>query len=200
VTTATWVLFDFAGVVGHHQSDEVRRRLPRAAGAEVGAFWRAYWEHRDDYDSALLAADEYWERVTVDCAGTRTDVAALTRLDVESWLDPDAATLSLVDDLVAAGCGVALLSNAPVELAEAIERTPWMVRFEPKVFSCRLGVSKPDPRSYRGALDAMGATPDAVVFVDDRAVNVDAALEVGMRAHRFTDAESLRHVLVRALS
>lgn len=193
------LLFDFAGVVGHHQSAETRWRLPQVAEAVIDVFWSAYWRHRDDYDAASLSAAQYWARVAADCSAPSPIVAELTQLDVESWLEPNTETLALVDELAAVGYRTALLSNAPVELAEAIERTPWMARFDPMVFSCRLRVSKPHTRCYEGALAEINAGPAQVVFIDDRQVNVDSARTAGMHALLFSDAKSLRADLIHLL-
>ena len=51
---------------------------------------------------------------------------------------------------------------------------------------------KPDPAIYYLALDRFRLRPAEALFVDDRAINVEAALAVGMRAHLFTDADDLR--------
>ena len=51
---------------------------------------------------------------------------------------------------------------------------------------------KPDPAIYYRALDRFGLQPHQALFIDDRQINVDGAEAVGMKAHLFTDAESLR--------
>ena len=43
---------------------------------------------------------------------------------------------------------------------------------------------KPDREAFEHAVGELGCEPAAVVFVDDNQVNVDAALSVGLRAHR----------------
>ena len=51
---------------------------------------------------------------------------------------------------------------------------------------------KPDPAIYYRALDRFGLQPHEALFIDDRAINVEGAEAVEMKAHLFTDAESLR--------
>jgi len=53
-------------------------------------------------------------------------------------------------------------------------------------------VLKPDPAIYLRALDRFGLKPADALFVDDRAINADGARTVGMHAHLFTGADSLR--------
>ncbi len=61
--------------------------------------------------------------------------------------------------------------------------------------SCETGVRKPDPEAYLFASRALGVTPSRRLYVDDRAVNCDAARAVGMDAIVFTDARALRDAL-----
>ncbi len=48
------------------------------------------------------------------------------------------------------------------------------------VLSAEEGLKKPDPRIYRILLDRLRLTPDEVVFVDDHAANIAAAVALGM--------------------
>ena len=65
-------------------------------------------------------------------------------------------------------------------------------RFRDVVVSGAEKIAKPDPAIYALALARFGlAGPDAL-FVDDREDNVAAAIDAGMKAHLFTDAEGLQ--------
>jgi 2-haloacid dehalogenase len=65
-------------------------------------------------------------------------------------------------------------------------------RFRDIVVSGEEKMLKPDPALYYLALHRFGLKPGEALFVDDRAINVEGALAVGMRAHLFTGAEDLR--------
>jgi len=68
----------------------------------------------------------------------------------------------------------------------------FFARFRDIVVSGEVKLLKPDPVIYYLALDRFGLRPDQALLIDDRQINVDAALAVGMRAHLFTDAADLR--------
>ena len=53
------------------------------------------------------------------------------------------------------------------------------------VYSCEVGIEKPDPRIYELTCQRLGVAPGEVVFLDDLEVNVAAARGLGMRAVRF---------------
>ena len=65
-------------------------------------------------------------------------------------------------------------------------------RFRDIVVSGEVKLLKPDPAIYWLALDRFRLKPADALFVDDRQINVDAALAIGMAAHLFTDAADLR--------
>ena len=67
--------------------------------------------------------------------------------------------------------------------------------FRDIVVSGEVKMLKPDPAIYYLALDRFGLRPADALFVDDRAINVEAALAVGMKAHLFVDAPDLQRRL-----
>ncbi|MGE0180460.1 MAG: HAD family hydrolase [Sphingomonas sp.] len=65
-------------------------------------------------------------------------------------------------------------------------------RFRDIVVSGEEKLLKPDPAIYYRALDRFRLRPGQALFVDDRAINVEGAEAVGMKAHLFTTADDLR--------
>lgn len=63
------------------------------------------------------------------------------------------------------------------------------------IFSCELGLVKPEPDIYRALITALGAAPEEIVFFDDVAINVEAAAAVGIRAFQWTDPVRARILL-----
>jgi HAD superfamily hydrolase (TIGR01509 family) len=72
----------------------------------------------------------------------------------------------------------------------------WLTSFDVLVWSYQLRMAKPDPAIYRYALEKLGTRPEETLFIDDREVNVEAALGLGMKALVFTTVEKLRADLI----
>jgi 2-haloacid dehalogenase len=68
----------------------------------------------------------------------------------------------------------------------------FFARFRDIVVSGQVKLLKPDPAIYFLALDRFGLKPAEALFIDDRQINVEGALAVGMQAHLFQGAEDLR--------
>lgn len=195
----TWVVFDYGNVISYPQPQEAVARLARAAGAPVPAFSASYWQDRLAYDLAELDDAGYWGRVTARLGrpAPAAGVAELTRLDVASWLHLNPGTVELIEDVAARGHRLALLSNAPVAVADAVVTLPVAARFEHCLFSCFLGSAKPAAACYRAVLGRLGAPPADVIFLDDRPENVAGAAAAGIRAVLFTAPGAARASLAR---
>ena len=198
----TWVMFDYGGVVSHPQSQQDLALLARAADVPVPALVDVYWKWRRPYDLSELDASGYWRQIgrSLGRDYSDTEISELSRLDSASWQRLQAGTVALIEDLAAAQVQLALLSNAPDELAEAIGGLPVARHFGHLFFSCQLKSAKPDPECYSLALANMGASAEDVIFLDDRSVNVDAAAAFGLRSVQFTSPDAARTAIARRLA
>jgi putative hydrolase of the HAD superfamily len=91
---------------------------------------------------------------------------------------------------------VILVTNATTRLESDVDRLGLAGHVDAIVNSARLNAAKPDPNIYLAAAERAGVPPTRCLFVDDSAVNTDAAAALGMAAHHFTGAPGLREVLV----
>jgi putative hydrolase of the HAD superfamily len=197
-----WVMFDFGGVISHPPTQQDLVNLAKVAGVPVAAFVDVYWEWRSAYDLAELDVTGYWRQVghSLDRSYGEAEISELARLDCAAWMRLQPGTVALIEDLAAAGLSLALLSNAPDELAEAIRALPVAALFGQLIFSCQLKLAKPDPRCYRTALTRLGASAGEVIFIDDRAENVTAAAELGLLSVHFTSPEGVRAAVTERLA
>jgi putative hydrolase of the HAD superfamily len=195
-------MFDYGGVVSHPPSAGELASLAAVADVSVPALEGAYWDRRRAYDLAELDVAGYWRQVGRDLGRDFSDakISELSRLDSASWLRLQAGTVALIEDLAAARLPLALLSNAPGELAEAIGELPVAAHFGHLFFSCQLKVAKPDPRCYNRALAGLGASAEDVIFIDDRSENVAAAAALGLRSVHFTSPDEARAAVAERLA
>jgi putative hydrolase of the HAD superfamily len=193
----TWVMFDYGGVICTPQPDPDVAAMAAVAGVSTADFAGGYWPFRPAYDAADLTAGGYWQAVAGHLGRSFTggQIAELVRLDIASWSHLQQGTLEVISDIRAAGHRLAVLSNAPAEMARAVERMPLARDFEHLLFSCDLRAVKPDPTCFGKALSRLGAAPHEVTFIDDRAENVAAAARLGLRAIQFTGVPQLRGAL-----
>jgi putative hydrolase of the HAD superfamily len=188
------VLFDYGNVISLAQDPAALAELDDGRPG----FEERYWAPRLDFDRADLTDEDYWSRV-YDRPVTGAELARLVRNDVASWSVPNEETLKVAAEVAADGHPVALLSNAPVCVADGLDDQPFLAAIRPRLFSGRLRMTKPDPAIFRHAAGALGVPPGEIVFVDDRLDNVAGARAVGMTGVHFRDPAALREELASAL-
>lgn len=190
------LLFDFWGVIGVVQSPDEVERMAEILAVPYDVFVTAYWAERHPYDAGEPAA-EYWGRVASRAGARLTPhlLDALVERDTGSWRRIDPEMVDLLAELAAAGRRMALLSNAPRELAGFVRASAAGKYLDPLIFSCDLGLAKPDTSIYEKTLEILGVPASSVLFIDDRGVNVEAARAVGMRGLVHTSVAATRAAL-----
>ncbi len=71
-------------------------------------------------------------------------------------------------------------------------RFPFFRLFPIRIYSYRVGASKPDPLIYREALKACKVRAEEAVYIDDVAAYAEAAQRLGMTGIVFQSSEQLQ--------
>jgi putative hydrolase of the HAD superfamily len=71
--------------------------------------------------------------------------------------------------------------------------------FDVVVDSAFVGSRKPEPRIYQIALERLGTSPDAALFIDDVEINCEGARQVGLHAVRFRSTDQTIEEIEAAL-
>jgi 2-haloacid dehalogenase len=113
---------------------------------------------------------------------------------------PIPGMIAIVEELDAAGVPLFAITNFSGEFFPPFRTREAAVfdRFRDIVVSGDERLVKPDAAIYRLALDRFGLTPEAAFFIDDNADNIAGAAALGIHAHHFRDAATLRPALVAA--
>lgn len=108
------------------------------------------------------------------------------------------AAISVLADVSVAGYRCLALSNMEADKFELRQaRFGFFAHFDGCVISGVEGVAKPDRRIFEILLDRYNLEAEATVFIDDKAVNVAVARELGIVGLRYSGAEELRRELRR---
>jgi putative hydrolase of the HAD superfamily len=169
-------LVDFDPVAGRAFQDQVAARLGRDPD-EFAALWVEGRSVREsgalrDYLLGIGAPEEL-----VD------ELVALRRDSTRSLLAPRPGVVETLAELRARGYGVGLITVCSEDVPDVWAETPFAELFDATVFSCSVGLRKPDPRIYQLACDELAVEPKEAVFVGDGANDeLAGAQRVGMQA------------------
>ena len=149
------------------------------------------------YSTGDMDGNAYWTEIlrAAGRSGTETEIATIRGLQSSAtWARLDEEVLLMADALRKAGLRVALLSNSAEDYEPQISR--FIQRFDSAHFSHRTGRRKPDPEAYLCLAAELAVVPAAILFIDDKPRNIEAAAAVGMRTCWFRSAGQLRSALV----
>ncbi|EPH41842.1 HAD-IA family hydrolase [Streptomyces aurantiacus] len=186
--TETSVILDIGGVLEYTpETGWVQRweeRLELAPGT-VGERMRDVWQAGS---VGSISEQEVHEQVA---ARLGLDAPQLEAFMADLWTEyvgtPNEELIAYVRGL-RGSCRLGILSNSFVG---ARERETALYHFDELVdqivYSHEIGIGKPDARAFEAARAALDVRPENCLFIDDVAVNVEAAQAAGMQAHLFED-------------
>lgn len=155
-------LVDFDPAAGRAFQDGVAARLQRDPD-EFAALWLAGRSRRE---SAPLR--DYLRELGVDEAAA-AEIVTLRLESTRRMLKPRPGAVETLRRLRGRGYRVGLITVCSEDVPEVWSETPFADLFDSTVFSCFVGVRKPDPRIYGIACDELGVAPDEAFFVGDGA-------------------------------
>ena len=194
VSTYDGFIFDYGGVLAHHQTDADQAKLAEIAGLSKDLFSELYWANRLDYDKGLVSTAEYWHAILRHSTAALTQklIEQLAQFDNLSWMQFDSVMWDWIEELRHAGKRVAMLSNMPRDLGEALKlRTRKLECFDCLTLSYEIHAAKPESAIYEHCLRGLGTPPEQTLFLDDRIANVQGAELLGIRAIQFTSRQDV---------
>ncbi len=125
--------------------------------------------------------------------------AEIRRKMYADWVVPRPGVIETLERIGQAGLKIGLMSGCTAEVPRLWESTEMHRCVDVALFSCDLGLSKPDPAFYAEAIRRLGVSPDRCLYVGDGADNeLTGAVEAGMDAVLFCAPHERSVVMARA--
>jgi len=187
------VIFDLFGtLIDNYSVDEHERVLQEMAGA-LGApgddFARLWVEMYDDRVTGVFPTleaniEHICRLLEVNVDAARIGDALRIRLDLtRRTLVPRDGAVETLARLKAAGRKTGLITDCSEAVPRLWHETPFAPLVDAPVFSCTVGLKKPDPRIYRLACEQLAVAPQKCLYLGDGGSReLTGALEVGMHA------------------
>jgi HAD superfamily hydrolase (TIGR01509 family) len=190
-------LRDFENILAGAGTPVSGAALDRAYEASAVHLSRIWAKHRDipvaDHVRAIIGSvsSALATRLASDVLAALVDAYARPALLVPPAVDEGA--LKALSALREEGYTLAVVSNTMrtpgATLRKVLERYGLLRCFAHTVFSDEVGVRKPDPAIFLGALRAVGGDPATAIHVgDDGMLDVGGARAAGMRVIQVTNA------------
>jgi putative hydrolase of the HAD superfamily len=194
----TALFLDIGGVLATNGWDRsMRRRAAEKFDLDFNEFDERHHLIFDAYELGRLSLDEYLERAVF------YELRPFSREAFKSFMFAQSQALPAMIELVwqlksRYRLQTAAISNEGRELSEyriQALRLPRLIDFF--VCSCFVHCRKPDIEIYRMALDIGQVAAEQTIYIDDRAMFVEAGRSVGMYGIHHVNAETTRANLAR---
>lgn len=158
-------------------------RLVETWGADPETFHELWHRRRRERETGPI---EPHLRSIAKELGLTGDVAAVMTIRQDWTLEslvPRADAVPTLEELHRRGHKLGMISACSEDVPTVWERTPFGRLFDSAVFSCSVGVSKPDPKIYALAAEELGVDAPDCLFVGDGANDeLPGAERAGMTA------------------
>jgi glucose-1-phosphatase len=192
-----FVLFDLGGVLIQPGGVSAMRALAGIDSDE--ALWARWLDCRwvQRFEAGLCSPEEFADGVVADW-DLKVEPATFLQSFGEWPEPPFAGALELVD-AVQATTPAGFLSNMNTfQWSANYEAIPLTQAFAFRFLSFELGLVKPDAAIFEAVADRLPVPRQRVLFLDDNAVNVEAAMTAGFAARHVRGIEAARDALVVA--
>lgn len=187
----THAFFDIGGVLASNAWDH-EQRARAVAHFDLGDEFEArHQEVVGEWEMGRLSIDEYLDSTVFYIGRDFTRDQFIAFMCAQSV--PDPASIALVRRIAEKRTARLFTLNNESEALNQHRITAFGLDriFEGFLSSCWLGVRKPSRVIFERAMRIVQARADEVLFVDDRAQNLQPAATLGMQTHHFVSADAL---------
>ncbi len=190
--TIKCVMFDVGGVLSAESIDPVHDILNKKLGKK--AFIRKSAGHHK------LLKGEIKEHQFYSSIARKTDTSPeyienLFLSTFDKIMKTNKKTLSVAKNLRKKGYKIGILSNITTNTKKVYEKRGIFGIFSPMIFSCGVGLMKPQKKIYQLAIKKTGLKPEEIVYTDDRKEFLETPKKLGMKTIHFRNANQLKRDL-----
>jgi putative hydrolase of the HAD superfamily len=186
------VIFDIGRVLIRVDLARAMAGLSEAIPLSPDELWKALQNdpHWTDWQEGRISPRDWHLHIIKRLGGTLSFEEFC-----EAWnraLDPEPIQSEEFLSGLAKKYKMAVLSNTdPIHMSHEEARYPFFRYFPVRIYSYRVGASKPNPLIYREALRECKVKAQEALFIDDVSAYVDAAKQLGMQGVVYTAPEQL---------
>jgi len=186
------IIFDFFGTLVDNFSirelERVLSEMAKVLSAPRDDFARMWVETFPDRATGIIPTIEtnikYICRA-LGCLATDAQIKAASDIRfrfMQRTLTPRRGVLDTLAQLKAEGYKIGLITDCSSELPNLWPSTPFAPLIDMAVFSCHVGVRKPNPKIYRLACKRLGVEPQDCLYIGDgSSQELTGASAVGMQ-------------------
>jgi putative hydrolase of the HAD superfamily len=189
------IIFDWGGVLIDDPIPGLISYCSKYLNTSQEEFSRVFRKFRPDFEKGIIPEHVFWERACLELGVPKPDIKSLWGDAFKSAYSEKKEVLSLAYSLRKNGYRIGLLSNTEVPPLNYFQEKGYKV-FDAAIFSCVMGIKKPERGIYEITLNSLVVQPKEAIFIDDKEENIKGAEKVGIKTILFKSPGQLKKELV----
>ena len=171
------VIFDLFGTLVDNYTIErhenVLRQMASVLSVPSKDFVRLWYETFNDRCMGIFKTPEdnidyVCRKLGVPVEGSQMSIATSIRLDLTTnSMLPMPGAIATLSSLKMEGYKTGLVTDCSAEVPTIWQDTPFAPLFDVTVFSCKVGLKKPDPRIYQLVAEQLAVKPESCLYIGD---------------------------------
>ena len=193
------IIFDLGGVLIDWDPRHLYKKLFNGDDDKMEWFLKnickSEWNEQQDAGRPLAEATEL-------LVNAHPEYESLIRAFYGRWIEMVGGaiepTVEIMKELKEKGYPVHALSNWSMETFPLVANEyPFLNWFDVRIISGAIGLAKPDPKIYQHLLTKIDKPASECLFIDDNALNIEAANKLGFHTIHFRSPEQLRAEMIK---
>ena len=178
------VVFDLWNTLSLWAQDDLYVLMAEHLGVEHERFTEVWLEGYEERATGPLEPSVRAVCEKLRVSSDRVGGLMTVRLEeTRKSLVPVEGALEVLEEVRRRGYRIGLISVCSEEVPQLWAETAMAPLIDEAVFSCSVGVAKPDRRIYEICAERLGVATRECLFVDDQPAFVEGAVEAGMDAY-----------------
>ena len=185
--TVRAIFFDLGGVIVRTDYQAPREHLAERLNTTYEDLSRIVFDSESSRQASIgsITTDAHWKAVTRRLGRPASEAKAIR----QEFFAGDVVDMELIAFIrsLRPRYKTGVISNAWPDLRQDLVGKRIDDAFDDMIISSEVGIMKPDPKIFEIALEKLGVAAREAAFVDDTAVNVNAARALGMQGVLFRE-------------
>lgn len=184
------VVFDWGGVLMEEPTERMFAYFAKKLGIDLDTLRKTIRNHLDIMQSDDQSEERVWEIVCRELGCEVPEQKSLWFEALEKTYLPYPEVVELAKRL-RKEYKTGLLSNTEDAGVKMIKQQGLEENFDKTVYSCVVGLIKPDEKIYQIMLKKLRVKAEEAVFIDDKKINIEGAKKAGMKGLVFLNYQKL---------
>jgi len=189
------IIFDWGGVLIDDPIPGLISYCSNYLHTSQEEFQRVLHKFRPDFEKGIISEQVFWERICLELGVQTPNIKSLWGDAFKSVYSEKKEVFFLAYSLGVHGYRIGLLSNTEVPPMNFFNEQGYKL-FDVTIFSCVVGITKPEGGIYEITLNRLGVQPREAIFIDDKEENIKGGGEIGINTILFKSPEELKKELV----